>query len=156
MKGLALNDRWIRMHLPMMIPLVICGICGGLVTVLAKIAFSSSSLVLDQLQTFCITHEYSFSHEACANGAYIFRGSMFILMLAMNGAVVNFFMKAMEQNHTVVVIVITSAMNFLTSGICGALLLGEELTQAWFSGSLMIMMGMLFVAYSQGTGPRKT
>lgn len=137
-----------------MAPLVLCGVCGGLTTVLAKVAFSSSSLVVDQLQTYCITHPYSFSHQSCTYGAYSLRVFLFCLMLALNGGVVNFFMKAMENNNTVVVIVITSAVNFLTSGICGNIFLGEELTQTWFSGSLMIMMGMLFVAYSQGT-PRK-
>lgn len=139
-----------------MLPLILCGVSGGLATIFAKIAFSSSSLVLDQLQTLCITHHYSFSHQACTNGAYAFRAILFLSMLALNGAVVNFFMQAMEHNHTVVVIVITSAMNFLTSGVCGHLILGEELTQSWFTGSLLIMMGMLIVAHSQGPPSRKT
>eukprot|EP00981_Chlorochromonas_danica_P012696 scaffold5259_cov168-Ochromonas_danica.AAC.12 len=64
-------------------------------------------------------------------------------------------MQGMEQNHTVVVIVITSATNFLTSGLCGYLILGEDLTSSWISGSLMIMLGMFFVAMSQGPSNKR-
>eukprot|EP01031_Cornospumella_fuschlensis_P037500 gene37500-45541_t len=71
-------------------------------------------------------------------------------MIGLNGGVINFFLKAMEQNHTVVVIVITSAVNFLTTGILGYFVLGEELGNTWYAGSTLIMAGMFFVAYSQG------
>jgi drug/metabolite transporter (DMT)-like permease len=92
----------------------------------------------------------TFSKTHCEYTVISVRITAFAFMMTCNALVVGYFLRAMELNHTVVVIVISSATNFLTSGLFGQLLFGEVVGKSWYLGSLLIIIGMCFVSYSQG------
>lgn len=132
-----------------MLTILMCGCLGGLATVLGKLSFSSDNPVLNQLSIAC--YESNLFGDMCYYGAWIVRLLAFAAMFACNAMVIGYLLKAMEHNHTVVVTVVSSASNFLTSGILGYAVFGEALSQNWYVGSLLIMIGMCFVSFSQGT-----
>lgn len=146
-------------------PIIISGLLGGFATIFGKLAFSSDSLPINEISKLCKSHQASliaFSSSSstssstapvsmnCETGILLIRLIAGGFMLASNAFVVGYFLRAVENNNTVVVIVISSAMNFLTSGIFGQLLFGEIVSQKWYFGSLLIILGMFLVASSQG------
>lgn len=136
-----------------MFPILICGLLGGFATIFGKLAFSSDSLPITEFSKMCTGYTLS-NRDASLNCEYsiifvrVLAGGF---MLACNALVVGFFLRAIEANNTVVVIVISSATNFLTSGIFGQLMFGEVVGQSWYLGSLLIVIGMLLVSCSQGS-----
>lgn len=132
-----------------MIPILISGGLGGLATVTGKIAFSSDNSFL--LTALKLCRDLSLNpQDYCDYTTIVVRLIAFLVMFLCNAMVIGFFLKAIESNHTVVVIVVSSATNFLTSGILGQLLFGEVVSSMWIMGSILIVIGMLLVAVSQG------
>lgn len=130
------------------------GSLGGLSTVFGKVAFSSDNLVVQAFAAHCGT--FNFGDDPCFYGEYLVRLLGFSGIFACNAIGLSYYLKAMEQNNTVVVVVVSSAANFLTTGILGKLIFGELLSQSWYLGSLLVMIGMCLVAMSQGQiSPRK-
>jgi len=132
-----------------MIPILISGGLGGLATVTGKIAFSGESSFLRNVVELCRNVDIT-PDEYCDHAVLIIRIAAFVIMFACNAMVIGFFLKAIESNHTVVVIVVSSATNFLTSGLLGQVLFGELVSSLWCVGSILIVIGMLLVAISQG------
>ncbi len=132
-----------------MIPILISGGLGGLATVTGKIAFSSDNSFLLEAVKLCQTIAI-YPQDYCEYTSLVVRLISFAVMFLCNAMVIGFFLKAIESNHTVVVIVVSSATNFLTSGILGQLLFGEVVSSMWVMGSILIVIGMLLVAVSQG------
>lgn len=128
--------------------ILLCGCLGGFATVLGKLSFSNDNPLLNQLSIACF--ESNLFGDVCYYGAWIVRLVSFAAMFACNAMVIGYFLKAMEQNNTVVVTVVSSATNFLTSGILGYAIFGEALSRNWYIGSSLIMIGMCFVSFSQG------
>lgn len=133
-----------------MLPILVCGLLGGMATIFGKLAFSSDNLPLTEISKMC-NQGYNLNTSLnCETGIILIRVLAGAFMLAANAMVVGFFLRAIESNNTVVVIVISSATNFLTSGIFGQLLFGEVVGKTWYIGSLLIILGMFLVSSSQG------
>jgi drug/metabolite transporter (DMT)-like permease len=131
-------------------PILICGVLGGFATIFGKLAFSSDNLPINEMAKICKGYS-AVAQFNCDTGIIIVRLIACCFMIFSNTLVVGYFMRAIENNNTVVVIVISSATNFLTSGIFGQIMFGEVVGKSWYLGSLLIVVGMLFVSYSQGT-----
>lgn len=132
-------------------PILICGFLGGLGSVFGKLAFSGDSLPLQLFLSSCP----NFSHYCQYFGIFL----RFIaggLMFATNATGIGYFLRSMETNHTVVVVVLSSSTNFLSTGILGKLIFAEELNKSWYSGSVLILIGMLLISFSQKTDEKKS
>jgi drug/metabolite transporter (DMT)-like permease len=124
------------------------GCLGGMSTVFGKIAFSADNLVAIRLQQECGLH--LFADDQCALAGYVLRITGFVGIFVCNAIGLSYYLKAMEQNNTIVVVVLSSAANFLITGVLGKLIFGEILSRFWSIGSLLVMGGMCLVALSQG------
>jgi drug/metabolite transporter (DMT)-like permease len=134
----------------LMFPIIVCGLLGGFGTIFGKLAFSSDNIPINQLSEICHSYTVTMQRLNCEYSITFVRIIAAAMMLGSNALVVGYFLRAIEVNNTVVVIVISSAMNFLTSGVFGQLLFGEIVGKSWYFGSLLIVIGMLLVSYSQG------
>jgi drug/metabolite transporter (DMT)-like permease len=134
-------------------PILVAGLLGGFGTIFGKLAFSGDNLPINEISKMCKGYS-EIAQVNCETGVMVVRIIAFGFMLASNALVVGYFLRAIETNNTVVVIVISSATNFLTSGIFGQLMFGEIVGKTWYLGSLFIVIGMLLVSYSQGTNDK--
>lgn len=132
----------------MLFPIVICGFFGGLATIFGKVSFSDNWIIMES-QSFCSSFMGQ-SFTACFYVTLLVRALAILGIVGCNAFIVGYFLKAMEQNNTVIVVVISSAVNFLTSGILGQVMFGEKVPVTWFAGSALIALGMLLVALSEG------
>ncbi len=80
---------------------------------------------------------------------------MFPLMLACNGLMLSNFLKALERDSSVMVTVVSSAINFLLTGLLSGFVLEEPLGLRWLAGALLIVAGIFLIAFSQGDGGRR-
>lgn len=131
----------------MLLPVIVCGVFGGLATIFGKVSFSENWIIAEAF-SFCTS--FVGSTESCLYASLFVRGLAILGIVGCNAFIVGYFLKAMEQNNTVIVVVISSAVNFLTSGIMGQLCFGEKVPVSWFAGSALIALGMLLVALSEG------
>ncbi len=73
-----------------------------------------------------------------------------------NGFMVSNFLKALEKNSSLLVTVVSSAVNFLFTGVVSNLVLQEKLGLKWMGGASLIILGILLIAFSQGVSvPKK-
>ncbi len=76
-------------------------------------------------------------------------------MLLCNGLMISQFLKALEKNSSLSVTVISSAVNFLFTGLAGNVILQERLGMRWVLGASLIMCGILMITVSQGDSSRR-
>jgi drug/metabolite transporter (DMT)-like permease len=131
----------------MVIPILWCGFFGGIATIFGKLSFSQNWIIDFILKQCVIGLE---SQVSCYYVEVLIRIVAFIGIVACNLLIANYFLKSMEDNNTLVVIVISSATNFLTTGILGQLIFGETVTSTWYTGSCLITIGMILVSLSDG------
>lgn len=132
----------------MLLPVIICGVFGGLATIFGKISFSDN-WIISYFSILC--GGWAAQSGYCLYVDYLVRGLSLMGIVGCNAFIVGYFLKAMEQNNTVIVVVISSAVNFLTSGILGQVVFGEKVPVSWFAGSALIVLGMLLVTLSEGS-----
>lgn len=121
-----------------------CGMCGALASICGKLALSDSF--------FISTIEHICKEKAilyCSLILLFFRVVLFCGMAFSNGLMVSFFLKALDKNSTIHVTVVSSGINYVTTGVCGLLLLQESISMQWFCGSLLILIGVGIIAKSQ-------
>lgn len=145
---LLLNFSCFHSHFRMVFPILVCGLFGGLATIFGKISFSDNWIITSSADVCSFLTQ---SSEFCYYATFLFRAVSFVGIIACNAFIVGYFLTAMEQNNSVVVVVISSAVNFLISGILGQVVFGEAVAISWFAGSALIIIGMLLVTLSEGT-----
>lgn len=137
----------------MVLSIVICGLFGGLATVCGKLCFTHENAVWNQLTSFCCSPPLSLSVEMCDYVIYIGRLLALGGIIMSNACNVGYFLKAMKENNTVIVVVISSAVNFLISGFLGQILFAELVSSSWFVGSALIVIGLVLVSMSEAPQP---
>lgn len=138
------------LHGKMVLSIVICGLFGGLATVCGKLCFTHKNAVWNMITSFCNSPPLSLSVEMSDYAIVIGRLLALGGIILSNACNVGYFLKAMRENNTVIVVVISSAVNFLISGLLGQLLFAEVVSSSWFAGSALIVMGMVLVSMSEG------
>mmetsp|Transcript_21333 Transcript_21333/g.19408 ORF Transcript_21333/g.19408 Transcript_21333/m.19408 type:complete len:140 (+) Transcript_21333:46-465(+) len=137
-----------------MIDVVLSGLFGALTSILGKISLSESTPVIDYIQYYCEISILITNRIYCINISFAIRLICFILMIYFNMLTFTFFLKALETRGSLPVTVISSATNFLVTGILSGILLGENINQQWYLGAFIIVFGVCLIALSQGNGKR--
>lgn len=74
----------------------------------------------------------------------------FFLMFYANALALSLFLRALESKGSLVVTVVSSATNFLVTGLLSGVLLGENVGLNWCLGAVIIGLGVYLIASSQG------
>ena len=134
-----------------MLSIIVSGLCGALASISGKVSFSATTPFILYLNSFCEQYLSPFSLESyCWNVSYAVRLVAFFFMFYANAMALSTFLKALESKSSLTVTVVSSATNFLTTGLLSGLLLGEEVGKMWFLGALVIALGVFLIAMSQG------
>ena len=67
-------------------------------------------------------------------------------LAALNGAMLSFFLVAMQESGSARATVLNATVNFALSGALGFLLYGEELNSTWLLGSTLMLCGVVLLA----------
>lgn len=86
------------------------------------------------------------STRLCQNVGYIIRGCFAVLMLMLNGTMLGLYVRAMQEEGSVVATVINMASSFLGTGLLGYFLFEEQLKPLWFLGATLMASGVYLVA----------
>mmetsp|Transcript_15996 Transcript_15996/g.20042 ORF Transcript_15996/g.20042 Transcript_15996/m.20042 type:complete len:83 (-) Transcript_15996:238-486(-) len=76
-------------------------------------------------------------------------------MLLSNAFMISFFLKAMHTSGSLVATVMSSASNFLMSGILGRLIFKERISRVWWLGAVCIYGGIILLASASTTSNSK-
>lgn len=129
-----------------MILAVICGICGAIGSLFGKLAFSNNKIISKLETVLCII---VVDDSICYLISIVLRIISFILMILFNGLMVNSFLKSIRNYASVSVAVVSTASNYLATGFIGYIVLDENLSLYWFSGSILISIGLCLISMSQ-------
>lgn len=135
-----------------MIFAVLCGAFGALASIVAKLALSDHPTVRS-ISSICEAIVTS-SHTLCSAAVVSTRVILFMTMVLLNGLMVTYFLKAMRNNASVVVAVVSASVNFLLTGALGFILLNEKVGAQWLMGSVLISVGLCFVSIGQHGIPK--
>lgn len=137
-----------------MIEILLSGIFGALSSLLGKITMSPTTPVVDYLLYLCELQLPFIAESYCWYISYSVRFSCFLLMFYTNALTFAYFFKSLETRGSLAVTVVSSATNFLTTGLLSGVILGERITQKWILGSLIIACGVFLISLSQGESKR--
>ena len=135
-----------------MIFAVVCGAFGALASIVAKLALSDHSIVRS-ISSICEAIVTT-RHTLCSAAVVSTRVILFMTMILLNGLMVTYFLKAMRNNASVVVAVVSTSVNFLLTGAFGLILLNEKVGAQWLMGSVLISIGLCFVSIGQHGIPK--
>jgi uncharacterized membrane protein len=120
----------------------ICGFAGGVAALLAKLALDKKS----PIERYC---EFQISGPWENSCSLFLRTATFGLMLYANAIMLSRFLRALEKGSSLVVTVVSSSANMVTTGIFSQLIFGEEVEENWYLGAILISAGVTLVALSQ-------
>jgi hypothetical protein len=139
-----------------MLLVFLCGIFGAMASILGKISLSETSIVTAAVGSACIRSstilnvwptvatllgkdlldqyglEVIFS---CSTLAQTSRLVVFVLMVYCNALMLSYFLRALRDRSSLAVTVVSSATNFLITGLLGGLILGEDVNGVWYIGA---------------------
>ena len=94
----------------------------------------------------------SYGDELCSNVVPILcRGVGFGCMLYINALMLSTFLKALgRSDHSLKVVVLNSAANFITTGVLGFFVFGESVSMKWVMGAAVISVGICLISMSAG------
>jgi len=131
-----------------MIYAVLCGVFGALASIVAKLALSSDNPAIRSTSSICKAIAIT-RHNVCSAAMLSTRVILLIIMVFLNGLMVSYFLKAIRNNASVVVAVVSTSINFLVTGALGFILLDEKVGAQWLLGSVLISIGLCFVSIGQ-------
>jgi hypothetical protein len=82
----------------------------------------------------------------CGYVGYVVRGAFAVLMLVLNGTMLGLYVRAMQEEGSVVATVINMAASFLGTGVLGVFVFGEPLRPMWCVGATCMAFGVFLVA----------
>lgn len=129
--------------------MVISGFSGGMGSIFGKLALSPDMNIMKIIASFICKDALDLEFS-CPTVTIILQVLAFLGMFYCNIVMLSYFLKALESRGSLPVTVICSAVNFVTTGIFGGIILGEEISFRWCIGASFIMIGIVFIMYSQG------
>ena len=137
------------MRTPTTILALASGALGATGGVMGKIALGSDNSAFSILTQF-LCFEFLMGRDTCE--VYIpivCRLHVFGLMLYVNVLMISMFLKALSRtDHSLKVVVLNTAANFITTGVLGQLIFNEVMTVKWSVGALIIVLGMCLITIS--------
>ncbi|KRT83906.1 hypothetical protein AMK59_4137 [Oryctes borbonicus] len=86
-----------------------------------------------------------FSGSPVLNDFLLARILIFSLMILSNAFVWALLVKALQENSSITAITISTATNYLFSGVCGYLVFGELTFSLWLVGTILILCGLMLI-----------
>jgi uncharacterized membrane protein len=136
-----------------MIFAVVCGAFGALASIVAKLALSDHP-TFRSITSICEAIVTTRHVTLCSAAVASTRVILFMTMVLLNGLMVTYFLKAMRNNASVVVAVVSTSINFLLTGVLGFIILNEKVGAQWLMGSVLISVGLCFVSIGQHGIPK--
>ena len=133
-----------------MIEIIKSGLAGAVASIFGKLSLSDKTPVSEFIRYYCEVFFFFGDSSRCWNFVYGFRLTSFLLMFFFNAMALSKFLKALEKRGSVPVTVVSSATNFLVTGLLSGVLLGEEVNAKWCFGAFLIAAGVFLIALSQG------
>ncbi len=135
-----------------MIGIIKSGLAGAMASIFGKLSLTAATPVADFIKYTCTIYfaQGIDNHPYCWNIVYFMRLTSFILMFWFNTVALGLFLKALEKRGSLPVTVISSAVNFLVTGLLSGLLLGEQVNAKWCFGAFLIAGGVFLIAIGQG------
>jgi len=129
--------------------MVLSGFSGGMGSILGKLALSPEIFVMKAISNFICKDALDLEFS-CPTVMIILQVSSFAGMFYCNILMLSYFLKALETRGSLPVTVVCSAVNFVVTGLLGGMILGEEINFRWCIGASFIMIGIVFIMFSQG------
>ena len=133
-----------------MIDVVKSGLSGAVASIFGKLSLSATTPVAEFIKYYCNLYVGGPDEAYCWNIVYAMRLASFLLMFWFNAVALGLFLKALEKKGSLPVTVVSSAVNFLVTGLLSGLLLGEQVNGKWCFGALLIAGGVFLIAIGQG------
>ena len=128
---------------------ILSGLFGSLGSIAGKLALSGDS----PISTVCVNElgktMLDIPQSYCTVITITFRALLFLAMLGCNGLMLSYFLMALEKRGTLIVVIISSTCNVITSGLLGLLLFHEAVKSSWYFGACLMLGGVCLVAFSQ-------
>lgn len=118
-------------------------------SILGKLALSPDLFVMKAISSFICKDALDLEFT-CPTVTTILQVAAFGGMFYCNVIMLSYFLKALETRGSLPVTVVCSAVNFVVTGALGGLILGEEVNFRWCLGASFIMIGIVFIMFSQG------
>ena len=139
---------------------LLSGFAGATGGYLAKIGFDIDSTAVPWLMSMVCGVDsterglgggmgYGLSTQACASVGFVVRGLIIGASFAASGMGIAAFVTAMGKSSSVAVSVLATGSNIVCSGAY-AVLMGETITTAYCAGSVLVVLGMSLISFSQG------
>lgn len=129
--------------------MVLSGFSGGMGSIFGKLALSPEIFIMKAISTFICKDALDLEFT-CPTVSIILQVTAFAGMFYCNIVMLSYFLKALETRGSLPVTVVCSAVNFIVTGALGGLILGEEVNLRWCLGATFIMVGIVFIMFSQG------
>jgi drug/metabolite transporter (DMT)-like permease len=133
-----------------MIEIVKSGLAGAVASIFGKMSLSDKTPATEFMRYYCEVYFFYGETSRCWNMVYFVRLASFLLMFFFNAMALSKFLKALEKRGSVFVTVVSSATNFLVTGLLSGLLLGEQINAKWCFGAFLIAGGVFLIAIGQG------
>nr|CAH7713281.1 unnamed protein product [Callosobruchus chinensis] len=80
---------------------------------------------------------------------YVVRVLLFVMMILCNAAVWRFFVRGLQESGSVRATAISSSTNYICSAIIGFAVFGEVTSLLWWSGMILIILGLVLIVTDQ-------
>lgn len=113
---------------------VLSGLFAACAAALGKIAFSNDSLIVNVVATVF----GSFGSTYCILIGLVCRAIVLAMMMGSNALMIACFLSALEkENSTLMVTAISTAVNFVATGLVGNVLFSEKVSNLWYFGAIV-------------------
>ena len=130
-----------------------CGIAGAVGSLCGKLALSEH--VAMDVCTVYLSDISFLSTGYCTVFSLAFRAVFFVLMLTFNALMLSNFLIALEKKGSLMVVIVSSSMNIILTGVMGQTILGEDVSDQWYVGAFVMLIGVALIAFSQDTRKEK-
>ena len=135
---------------------IIAGLLGCFASVFGKLALSPESLLVEGARQLCASRmEAVMSPERCGMLAGGTRIAAMGMMLSVNGIFGYYSINALHEEGTTAATVLTTAVNYLSLGLCGCLIFSENVTTRWLLGAILIAVGVYLVSTASEERPKQ-
>jgi drug/metabolite transporter (DMT)-like permease len=124
---------------------VISGFLAALASALGKAAFALRETFVEKCTQYYSNEK---QQNFCSWAGLGVCAAAFGCVILLNGAMLSFFLVAMQRSGSAAATVVNSTVNFLSAGLLGWIIFGETLSLQWWLGSLVIILGVSLISSS--------
>ena len=131
---------------------IVAGILAATGSAIGKLAFDGSSSAVEIASSFCLSkiEQGSTTLDAvtCDRIVFLFRSALAVCMVLMNGVMLGFYVRAMQEEGSLPATVTNFGASFVMTGLIGYFIFSESLNVYWCFGATLISIGVYLVAHA--------